>query len=106
MNIRNIVERQITRHSKEGATVSNSAQFALLMSLFSQPGPSLYSAEDKLNQHVYHALNRPISFSSTISTNPIANIALLKALVDEPLIDDISMPYDAVKSVNRLLTTT
>lgn len=103
MNIRHIVEQQITQQTREGAVVSNSAQFALLMSLFNQPGPAIYTAEDTLNQHTYHALNRPIGFSSRIDSNPVANIALLKALGDEPLIDDYSSPYDPVKSVNRLL---
>lgn len=103
MNIRNIVESEITQHSHEGAVVSNSAQFALLMSLFSQPGPAIYEGEDTLNQHMYHPLSRPIGFSGTITSNPQANIALLKALGEEPLVEDYSTPYDPVKSVNRLL---
>ncbi|TBR43473.1 hypothetical protein CBF23_004645 [Marinomonas agarivorans] len=103
MNIRNIVERQITQQTHEGTVVSNTAQFALLMSLFSQPGPALYDTDDMLNQHTYHPIARPIGFANKIDSNPTANIALLKALGAEPLVEDISTPYDAVNSVNRLL---
>lgn len=103
MNIRNIVEREITQQTYEGAAVSGTAQFALLMSLFSQPGPALYENDDTLNQHMYHPITRPIAFSHKIDGNPIANIALLKALGGEPLIEEISTPYDPVKNVNRLL---
>lgn len=104
MNIRNIVERQITQQTHEGTVVSGTAQFALLMSLFSQPGPALYNTDDKLNQHMYHPVTRPIGFANKIGNNPTANIALLKALGGEPLLEDLSTPYDAVTSVNRLLT--
>ena len=51
MNIINIVESQITQRTHAGSSVSNNAQFALLMSLFTQPGPAIYNDEDSLNQH-------------------------------------------------------
>jgi len=105
MNIINIVETQITQQSRAGSSVSNSAQFALLMSLFTQPGPSIFNDEDSLNQHSYHAVNRPISFKQTIHSNPEANIALLKALGSEPLIEANSAPYDALTSVNNLIAS-
>lgn len=103
MNIINIVESQITQRTHAGSSVSNNAQFALLMSLFTQPGPAIYNDEDSLNQHSYHAVNRPISFKQTIHTNPQANIALLKALGSEPLIEANSTPYDALESVSTLI---
>lgn len=104
MNVRNIVEREITQQTYEGRHVSGSAQFALLMSLFSQPGPALYSTDDKMNQHSYHPITRPIAFSAKIEENPEASIALLKALGGEPLIEKLSTPYDPVQSITRLLT--
>jgi hypothetical protein len=105
MNIINIVESQITQQTRAGSSVSNNAQFALLMSLFTQPGPAIYNDNDSLNQHSYHAVNRPISFKQTIHTNPEANIALLKALGSEPLIEESSTPYDALASINSLIAT-
>ncbi|EAQ66528.1 hypothetical protein MED121_07585 [Marinomonas sp. MED121] len=105
MNIINIVESQITQRTQPGNSVSHNAQFALLMSLFTQPGPSLYNEEDTLNQHSYHAVNRPISFNQPINDNPQANIALLKALGSEPLMEAGSSPYDAVESVNNLIAS-
>lgn len=105
MNIINIVESQITQQSRAGSSVSNNAQFALLMSLFTQPGPSIYNAEDTLNQHSYHAVNRPISFKQAINANPEANIALLKALDSEPLVEASSSPYDALESIHNLIAS-
>ena len=103
MNIRDVVESQITYGTRKGSQVSGSAQFALLMSLFSQPGPSLQGATDNLNRHEPHPVNRPIRFSHTITDNPSANIALLKALGEEPLSSGYSPPYDAIASVDNLL---
>lgn len=105
MNIINLVESQITQRTQAGSSVSNNAQFALLMSLFTQPGPALLNDADSLNQHSYHAVNRPISFKQTIHTNPEANIALLKALGSEPLIEANSTPYNALESVNNLIAS-
>lgn len=105
MNIINIVESQITQQTRAGSSVSNNAQFALLMSLFTQPGPAILNDEDNLNQHSYHAVNRPISFNQAIHNNPEANIALLKALGSEPLIEAGSTPYDALESVNKLIAS-
>lgn len=104
MNIREVVETQITQRAHRGNTVSGSADFALLMSLFSQPGPSLQNSEDTLNQHRAHAVNRPIHFSQNIGGNPSANIALLKALGEEPLADAPSPSYDPLNSVEQLIS--
>lgn len=106
MNIREIVESQITQGTRKGSPVSGNAQFALLMSLFSQPGPALIDTSDQLNQHEVHAVNRPIRFSHNITANPGANIALLKALGQEPLAVGTSTPYNPVESVNALLALT
>ncbi|WP_425641656.1 hypothetical protein ACPUEK_17640 [Marinomonas gallaica] len=104
MNIRDVLETQLTHEVKAGARVSGNANFALFMSLFSQPGPSLRNAEDTLNQHQPHAVNRPIQFSAGIGSNPTANIALLKALSHEPLAQGAASAYNAVDAVDNLLT--
>lgn len=106
MNIREIVETQITHATQKGKAVSGNPQFALLMSLFSQPGPALQSAPDNLSHHEAHAINRPMRFSHTISSNPGANIALLKALGEEPLSQGFNEAYDPVKSIESLLPPT
>ncbi|WP_191601064.1 hypothetical protein [Marinomonas algicola] len=106
MDIRNIVETQITHSTQKGKAVSGNPQFALLMSLFSQPGPTLQNTPDNLSHHEVHAINRPIRFSHTITSNPSANIALLKALGEEPLAQGLSEAYDAVKSIESLLPPT
>ncbi|MCW4629198.1 MULTISPECIES: hypothetical protein [Marinomonas] len=105
MNIRDIVETQVTQSSRAGQPVSGNANFALLMSLFSQPGPSLIDTADKLSQHQPHAVTRPMQFSQSIGENPIANIALLKALSFEPLAEGPAYQYDAVESLERQLNT-
>lgn len=104
MNIREIVETQITQSSKAGQAVSGNANFALLMSLFNQPGPSIMNADDELSFHQPHALTRPMQFSNNIGENPIANIALLKALSQEPLASGPAYQYDAVESLERQLS--
>ncbi|BDX03780.1 hypothetical protein MACH16_25280 [Marinomonas pontica] len=101
MNIREIVETQITQSSKAGSPVSGNAHFALLMSLFNQPGPSIMDAPDTLSQHPPHAVTRPMQFSHHIGENPIANIALLKALSAEPLAEGPAYQYDPVESLER-----
>lgn len=101
MNIREIVETQVTQSSQAGNPVSGNAHFALMMSLFSQPGPSLMAAPDTLNTHKPHALTRSLQFSNDIGENPIANIALLKALSLEPLIEGPAYQYDVVKSLEE-----
>jgi hypothetical protein len=101
MNIREIVETQITQNSKAGNPVSGNAHFALMMSLFSQPGPSLVNTADTLNAHQPHALTRPIQFSQRIGGNPMANLALLKALSLEPLANGAAYQYDAVESLEQ-----
>ncbi|TYL47102.1 hypothetical protein [Marinomonas sp. IMCC 4694] len=101
MNIREIVETQVTQGSKAGQSVTGNAHFALLMSLFNQPGPSLQDTPDTLNFHKPHAITRPMQFSHSISHNPIANLALLKALSQEPLSDGPAYQYDAVKNLEQ-----
>ncbi|TDO98213.1 hypothetical protein [Marinomonas balearica] len=103
MNVREIVESQLTQRTQPGRQVSGSADFALFMSLFSQPGPSVQGTADPLNQHEPHAVTRPIQFTQSISSNPTANIALLKALSQEPLAVGGTSPYDAVEAVDNLL---
>ncbi|MBJ7537024.1 hypothetical protein [Marinomonas transparens] len=105
MNIRDIVEVQVTQGSKAGKPVSGSAQFALLMSLFNQPGPSLIDTPDTQNLHEPHALTRPIQFSHNISGNPSANIALLKALSEEPLAPGPAYQYDLVENLENQINT-
>lgn len=105
MNIRDVLETQLTHEVKPGNRVSGSANFALFMSLFSQPGPSLRSDVDTLNQHEPHAVNRPIQFSGSIGTNPEANIALLKALSQEPLANGRGAEYNAIDAVDNLIST-
>lgn len=106
MNIRDVAEVQITQATQKGKSVSGNAQFALMMSLFSQPGPSIQNTPDTLTHQEVHAVNRPISFSHNISVNPGANIALLKALGEEPLATGIGLEYDPVKSIDSLLAPT
>lgn len=101
MNIRDIVETQVTKGSKAGQPVTGSANFALLMSLFNQPGPSLLDTPDTLNFHTPHAITRPIQFSHSISDNPIANIALLKALSQEPLSPGPAYQYNAIDTLEQ-----
>lgn len=101
MNIREIVETQVTQNSKAGSPVSGNAHFALMMSLFSQPGPSLLDTVDTLNLHHPHALTRPMQFSQRIGSNPIANLALLKALSQEPLAAGEAYQYDLVESLEQ-----
>lgn len=105
MNIRDVLETQLTHEVKAGAKVSGNANFALFMSLFTQPGPSVRTEEDTLNQHQPHAVTRPIQFSAGISENPSANIALLKALSQEPLASGPASPYNAVEAVENLIST-
>lgn len=101
MNIRDIVEVQVTQGSQAGRSVSGSAQFALLMSLFNQPGPSIIDSPDALSEHQPHAITRPIHFSHDISENPIANIALLKALSAEPLAQGPAYQVDTIESLEN-----
>jgi len=101
MSIREIVETQVTQSSKAGKPVSGSAHFALLMSLFNQPGPSILDSPDELSFHQPHAITRPMQFSHGISKNPVANIALLKALSFEPLAPGPAYQYDAVESLEQ-----
>ena len=101
MNIREIVETQVTQSYNEGSPVSGNAHFALMMSLFSQPGPSLIDAPDALNAHKPHAITRSMQFSNNIGENPVANIALLKALSLEPLAEGPAYQYDVVESVEK-----
>lgn len=103
MSIREVLETQLTHEVRPGAKVSGNANFALFMSLFTQPGPSLRQDIDTLNQHQPHAVTRPIQFSGQIGSNPSANIALLKALSQEPLAEGPATPYDAVSAVDNLL---
>ncbi|BFM50809.1 hypothetical protein [Marinomonas sp. THO17] len=105
MSIREIVETQVTQSSITGQSVSGSPQFALMMSLFSQPGPSLINSKDKLNAHSPHAITRPMQFAHGIASNPEANIALLKALNEEPLADGPSFEYDLVESLENQINT-
>ena len=105
MNIREIVETQVTQSSKAGQPVSGSAHFALLMSLFNQPGPSIIDSPDELSFHQPHALTRPMQFSQGIGENPIANIALLKALSLEPLARGPAYKYDVVESLEKQIST-
>ncbi|MEP0071188.1 MAG: hypothetical protein ABJE79_00685 [Marinomonas sp.] len=105
MNIREIVETQVTQNSKAGSPVSGNAHFALMMSLFSQPGPSLLNTADSLNAHQPHALTRPMQFSHRIGSNPVANLALLKALSQEPLASGEAFQYDLVESLEQQIHT-
>jgi hypothetical protein len=105
MNIREIVETQVTQSYNEGSPVSGNAHFALMMSLFSQPGPSLIDAPDTLNAHKPHAITRSMQFSNNIGENPVANIALLKALSLEPLAEGPAYQYDAVESLEKQINT-
>lgn len=105
MNIRDVLETQLTHEVKSGSRVSGNANFALFMSLFSQPGPSIRNDVDTLNQHQPHAVTRPIQFSSTIGTNPTANLALLKALSHEPLAQGNAAAYNAVEAFDNLIST-
>lgn len=104
MNIRGIVETQLTQESRAGKPVSGDAQFALFMSLFSQPGPAIIDQQDELNQHQPHAITRPAYFSQGISSNPEANIALLKALSAEPLAQGEAYQYDAIANLENQLS--
>lgn len=105
MNIRDVLETQLTHEVKAGGRVSGNANFALFMSLFTQPGPSLRTAEDTLSLHEPHAVTRPIQFSGGINSNPTANLALLKALSQEPLAQGNVAAYDAVAAVDNLIST-
>ncbi|CUB05126.1 hypothetical protein [Marinomonas fungiae] len=105
MNIRDVLETQLTHEVKAGSRVSGNANFALFMSLFTQPGPSLRNAEDTLSVHEPHAVTRPIQFSGGIGANPTANLALLKALSQEPLAQGNIAAYDAVAAVDNLIST-
>lgn len=105
MNIRDVLETQLTHEVKPGNRVSGNANFALFMSLFTQPGPSLRTEADTLNQHEPHAVTRPIQFSGNIGNNPSANIALLKALSQEPLARGPATAYNAVEAVDNLIST-
>lgn len=105
MNIRDVLETQLTHEVKAGGRVSGNANFALFMSLFTQPGPSLRNAEDSLSVHEPHAVTRPIQFSGGIGANPTANLALLKALSQEPLAQGNIAAYDAVAAVDNLIST-
>jgi len=105
MNIRDIVETQVTQGSRAGQPVSGNAHFALLMSLFHQPGPSIIDTPDELSHHQPHAITRPMHFSHGISGNPVANIALLKALSHEPLAEGAAYRYDAVDSLEQQINT-
>ncbi|RBP83080.1 hypothetical protein EBI01_12285 [Marinomonas rhizomae] len=105
MNIREVVETQVTQSSKAGKPVSGNAHFALLMSLFNQPGPSVIDTPDELSVHQPHAITRPIQFSHGIGANPIANIALLKALSFEPLAEGPAHKYDAIESLEQQIST-
>lgn len=105
MNIRDVLETQLTHEVRKGEKVSGSANFALFMSLFTQPGPSLRDQADTLNQHQPHAVTRPIQFSGQISANPGANIALLKALSQEPLAEGPAAQYNAVEALDNLIST-
>lgn len=104
MNIRDVVQTQLTQSTHAGKPVSGSAQFALLMSLFSQPGPAVLDTPDTLNIHEPHAITRPIQFSSGIVDNPGANIAFLKALNGEPLAKGTPYQYDAVEALENQLS--
>lgn len=104
MNIRSVVETQLTQSSHAGTPVSGSANFALFMSLFSQPGPAVLDTEDTLNQHQPHALTRPIQFSHSIMENPEANIAMLKSLSEEPLAQGPAYQYNAVEALENQLS--
>lgn len=101
MNIREIVETQVTQSSQAGQPVSGNAHFALMMSLFSQPGPSLFDEPDTLNEHQPHAVIRPMQFSNEIASNTVANIALLKSLSQEPLASGPAYTYDAIESLEQ-----
>lgn len=101
MSIREIVETQVTQSSSAGKPVSGNAHFALMMSLFSQPGPSFIDAPDTLNEHKPHAITRAVQFSHEIGENPVANIALLKALSLEPLAEGPASPYDAIENLEQ-----
>ncbi|MBJ7549825.1 hypothetical protein JHD44_03970 [Marinomonas ostreistagni] len=105
MNIRNVIETQLTHEVKAGSPVSGNANFALFMSLFTQPGPSIQNQEDTLSRHEPHAVTRPIQFSGGIEANPTANLALLKALSHEPLAQGNLAAYDAVAAVDNLIST-
>ncbi|WP_067014456.1 hypothetical protein [Marinomonas spartinae] len=104
MNIRSIVETQLTQSSYEGSPVSGSANFALFMSLFNQPGPSIIDTNDTLNRHEPHAVIRPIQFSHSIMENPEANIAMLKSLSEEPLAQGPAYQYNAVEALENQLS--
>ena len=101
MNIREIVETQITQNSRAGNPVSGNAHFALMMSLYSQPGPSLLDTVDKLNAHQAHSITRSIQFSQRIGENPTANLALLKALSLEPLAEGEAYEYDIIENLEQ-----
>lgn len=101
MNIREIIETQVTQSYNAGKPVSGNAHFALMMSLFSQPGPSLINYPDTLNAHQPHALTRSMQFSHEIGENTVANIALAKALSMEPLAEGPAYQYDVVESVEK-----
>ena len=105
MNIRNVIETQLTHEVKAGSPVSGNANFALFMSLFTQPGPSIQNQEDTLSRQEPHAVTRPIQFSGGIEANPTANLALLKALSHEPLAQGNLAAYDAVAAVDNLIST-
>ncbi|MEO9655874.1 hypothetical protein [Marinomonas sp.] len=104
MNIRGIVETQLTQDSRAGKAVSGDAQFALFMSLFTQPGPPVMETNDELNQHQPHAITRPAYFSQGIANNPEANIALLKALAAEPLAEGSAYQYDAIANLENQIS--
>ena len=104
MNIRDVVQTQFTQSTTAGKPVSGNAQFALLMSLFSQPGPAIIDMPDTRVQHEPHALIRPIQFSNSIVENPTANIALLKALNEEPLAQGMPFHYNAVEALESQIS--
>ncbi|MCV2401547.1 hypothetical protein OFY17_01500 [Marinomonas sp. C2222] len=101
MNIRQIVETQVTQSAKTSPVMSGNANFALMMSLFSQPGPSIVNNQDTLNKHEPHAITRPIQLSQGLSGDPIANIALIKALSNEPLATGQAYQHDIIDTVEQ-----
>lgn len=105
MNIRDVVQTQLTQSTSAGKVVSGNAQFALMMSLFSQPGPAIMDEPDTRSLHEPHAITRPIQFSAGITDNPSANIALLKALNEEPLAQGMPYQYNAVEALESQINT-
>ncbi|GAB3480691.1 hypothetical protein [Marinomonas epiphytica] len=105
MNIRGVVETQLTQRSQPGQPVNGNAQFALFMSLFNQPGPATLEAEDTFVQHEPHAVVRPTQFSHSIANNPTANIALIKALGEEPLASGPAYQLDVIETLEHQINT-